>query len=102
MTMITNPFDARIQAIFLKGHLKLVAAGMTPPRTYKHGANEDDFSRWFIAAKSDATFGSFELGDTYARDVLNYGLLVAATPEWLEQYRQKSTIHPDHRVTALD
>jgi len=71
-------------------------------KTYKHGANEDDFSRWFIAAKSDATFGSFELGDTYARDVLNYGLLVAATPEWLEQYRQKSTIHPDHRVTALD
>jgi len=37
MTTITNPWEARIQAVFLKGHLKLVAAGMTPPRGVRKG-----------------------------------------------------------------
>ena len=40
-----------------------------------------------MAAKSDATFGSFELGDTYKNEVTRYGRLVAATPEWIEEYR---------------
>jgi len=40
-----------------------------------------------VAAKSDATFGSFEGGDTYKREVTSYGRLVAAEPEWLAAYR---------------
>lgn len=57
-------------------------------KTYKQPSSEakDPYARWFIAAKSDATFGSFELGDTYALDVKGYGVLVAATPEWHEAY----------------
>lgn len=55
-------------------------------KTYKQVKNEDAYARWFVAAKSDATFGSFELGDTYALEVKRYGQLVAAEPAWLEAY----------------
>ena len=51
-------------------------------KTYKQVKNEDAYARWFVAAKSDATFGEFEMGDTYALEVKRYGRLVAATPEW--------------------
>jgi len=56
-------------------------------KTYKLAKNEDSYSRWQVAAKSEATFGSFELGDTYKGDVTSYGRLVAADPEWLATYR---------------
>ena len=58
-------------------------------KTYKMPKSEDKdpYARWFVAAKSDATFGGFELGDTYKAEVTRYGRLVAATPEWLEAYR---------------
>ena len=55
-------------------------------KTYKQVQNEDAYARWFVAAKSDATFGSFELGDTYAIEVKRYGTLVAADPAWQEAY----------------
>lgn len=57
-------------------------------KTYKTPANEkkDPYARWLVAAKSDATFGSFEGGDTYAAEVKRYGQLVAAEPGWLEAY----------------
>jgi hypothetical protein len=48
---------------------------------------KDPYARWLVAAKSDATFGSFEGGDTYKRDVTSYGRLVAADPEWIQAYR---------------
>ena len=59
-------------------------------KTYKTPENEakDQYARWFVWAKSSATFGSFEGGDTYRNDVLSYGQLVAAEPEWLEAQRQ--------------
>lgn len=57
-------------------------------KTYKMPKSEakDPYARWFVAAKSDNTFGSFEYGDTYKNEVVNYGQLVAATPEWLDAY----------------
>ena len=57
-------------------------------KTYKTPANErkNDYSRWFVAAKSPHTWGEFEMGDTYAKEVVTYGRLVAAEPEWLEAY----------------
>jgi hypothetical protein len=63
-------------------------------KTYKVSGNEakDQYARWFVAAKSPMTFGSFELGDTYAVEVRRYGRLVAATPEWLEAYGKGSDI----------
>jgi len=40
-------------------------------KTYKTVKSEakDPYARWFVAAKSSNTFGSFELGDTYASEV---------------------------------
>jgi len=60
-------------------------------KTYKMPKSEakDAYARWFVAAKaakSDATYGRFELGDTYARDMTSYGRLVAADPAWIEAY----------------
>ena len=57
-------------------------------KTYKHPDAEvgDMYARWFIAAKSPMTYGSFEMGDTYATDIVNTGNLVAASPEWAEHY----------------
>ena len=44
-------------------------------KKYKNPINEaeDPFARWFTAAKSEATFGSWEYGDTYVRDILSTG-----------------------------
>jgi hypothetical protein len=44
-------------------------------KTYQHPDNEkqNPYARWFVAAKSDLTHGSWEYGDTYARDVQRYG-----------------------------
>jgi len=56
-------------------------------KTHKMAKNEGYNAAWQVAAKSEATFGSFELGDTYKRDVTSYGRLVAADPEWLAVYR---------------
>jgi hypothetical protein len=53
-------------------------------KTYKAPENEakDKYARWMVAAKSDNTYGSFEMGDIYAKDILTYGRLVAATQDW--------------------
>ena len=34
---------------------------------------ENQFARWFCAVKSPMTYGSWEMGDVYARDVKTYG-----------------------------
>ena len=47
---------------------------------------ENRFARWFVAAKSPMTWGAFEMGDTYAREVTGYGRLVAADAAWREAY----------------
>mgnify|MGYP003127594520 FL=1 len=48
---------------------------------------KDQYARWFTAAKSDATFGSWEYGDQYAGMIRSCYKLPRAEPEWLEQYR---------------
>lgn len=63
-------------------------------KTYKQVKNEDTYARWLVAAKSKATWGSFDMGDTYAAEVQRYGALVAAEPAWLEAYGYKQTYLP--------
>lgn len=57
-------------------------------KTYKAPESEakDPHARWFVWAKSPMTWGSFEGGDTYAREVKRYGRLVAADAAWREAY----------------
>ena len=40
---------------------------------------------WFVAAQSDFTFGSYDMGDEYAPNVRPY-TLVSCTDEWREHY----------------
>ena len=42
-----------------------------------HKEAENRFARWFCAVRSPMTFGSWEMGDVYARDVKTYGKLTA-------------------------
>ena len=35
------------------------------------------YARWFVAAKSDATFGSWEYGDNYIKDITSFCSRVA-------------------------
>ena len=57
-------------------------------KTYKKPDNckADPNSTWFTAAKSDATFGSWEYGDQYADDIMNKFQMIGCTPEWKEAY----------------
>ena len=60
-------------------------------KTYQHPEKEADnlYARWFVAAKSPYTHGSWEMGDDYAREILTYGTLQEATSEWKELYTGK-------------
>ena len=66
-------------------------------KTYKQPSSEakDPYARWMVSAKSDATFGSFEGGDTYRNEVMRYGTLVAATPQWQEVYATRLLPTPE-------
>jgi hypothetical protein len=58
-------------------------------KTYKHSAAEikDPHARWFVAATSPMMQGgSYEMGDTYAAEIRQFGTLTQADPEWREQY----------------
>ena len=46
------------------------------------------YATWMVAAQSEATFGGWDMGDTYASEVLMYGQLESATPEF-EAYLQE-------------
>ena len=35
---------------------------------------KNPYARWFCAVKSDMTYGSFELGDTYVSEIKRYGV----------------------------
>lgn len=59
-------------------------------KTYKKPENEDEYARWFVSATSDLMFdGEYEYGDTYATEILAYGNLVYAEPEWQAHYGNK-------------
>ena len=47
-------------------------------KKYQNAENEakNEYARWFCAVKSDMTYGSFELGDTYVADIKAYGTKV--------------------------
>tara|TARA_R110001599_G_scaffold87321_1_gene233154 strand:+ start:1433 stop:1696 length:264 start_codon:yes stop_codon:yes gene_type:complete len=58
-------------------------------KTYKQPSSEakDPYARWFVAARSPLTDGRWEMGDTYKQEVIRYGRLTSATPEWKESYK---------------
>ena len=42
---------------------------------------QNPYARWFMATKGPGTFGSYELGDGYVKDVKQYGTLTYSSPE---------------------
>jgi len=57
-------------------------------KTYKHSDAErkDPYARWFLATSSPMTDFRDELGDGYAREVIENGILVDADPAWRDEY----------------
>ena len=58
-------------------------------KTYKHSDAErkDPCARWFVAATSPHMHdGSYEMGDTYACEILEMGQLIDADPAWRDEY----------------
>ena len=52
-------------------------------KNYQNDVNKN-YARWFCAVKSPFTYGSFEMGDTYVKDVMGSRYLVAAHPDFIE------------------
>ena len=52
-------------------------------KKYQSPENEakNTHARWFCAVKSDMTYGSFEMGDTYVSDIKAYGVKVKQSPD---------------------
>lgn len=58
-------------------------------KTYKMPKSEakDPYARWLVAATSPMMFdGEYEMGDTYAQEIKQFGQLVDADPEWRDAY----------------
>lgn len=47
---------------------------------------ENPYARWFVAVKTDMTFGSYDIGDSYISEAIRGLKLVEATDEWREVY----------------
>lgn len=59
-------------------------------QAYEPPEDEDKNPRhaaWFIAGRSDGTFGRWEYGDTYRENILDTMHLKYASPEFIEAYR---------------
>jgi hypothetical protein len=57
-------------------------------KTYQKPENElkNQYGRWFVAVKTDHTFGSFDMGDNYISEVVSGLKLTFASDEFKENY----------------
>ena len=57
-------------------------------KTYQKPSNEskNPYARWFVAVRSDHTYGSFDMGDSYISEVTQGLTLKQADPLFTEQY----------------
>ena len=61
-------------------------------KTYQHPDKEktNQYARWYVAARSPMTHGSWEYGDTYVTEIQQYGRLLTSDDEgrklWAEYY----------------
>ena len=74
-------------AIF-KGYGPFGETEMRLLKTYQLPAKEKDnqYARWFVAVKSEMTYGSYAMGDSYIREATMGLTRVYAHPLYLEQY----------------
>ena len=57
-------------------------------KTYQSAEKEktNQYARWFVAVKSDFTYGSFDMGDSYIVDAIRGLSLVECDLAWVEEY----------------
>jgi hypothetical protein len=57
-------------------------------KTYQHPEKEktNPYARWMVAVKSDFTFGSYDMGDSYIQEAILGLTLKDCTEEWKEYY----------------
>ena len=60
-------------------------------KTYQLPAKEKEnpYARWFVAVKTDMTYGSYDMGDSYIKEAIMGLTRVYADPLYLEQYSWK-------------
>ena len=51
-----------------------------------YSTKQEEFSRWYTVAKSDMTYGQYEYGDVYIKELTDNFELVYASPEFIKQY----------------
>ena len=80
--------DQQPYAVYQASSYDLGVITIAVLKTYKKPDNckKDQHSRWFTAAKSDATYGSWDYGDQYADAIMNKFTLIECTPEWKAAY----------------
>ena len=77
-------------AIF-KGYGPFGETEMRLLKTYQLPAKEKEnrYARWFVAVKTDMTYGSYDMGDSYIKEAIMGLTRVYADPLYLEQYSWK-------------
>ncbi len=57
-------------------------------KTYqsKDKESKNEYARWYVASRSPYTYGSWEYGDIYVKDVISFHNLIASTDEWKKEY----------------
>ena len=102
MTKTKNPFGKTVRhdqayATYRAGDMEWRVL-----KTYKKPANEasDPYARWYVAAKSPMTYGSWEMGDAYAAEIKQLGNLVFCTPEWQEHYLGQVVLRASRIIPA--
>lgn len=49
---------------------------------------KNKYARWMLAVRSPHTFGGYDMGDTYIKDVLSFGALESATDEFKAYFEE--------------
>jgi hypothetical protein len=55
-----------------------------------YSTKQEEFSRWYTVAKSDMSYGTYEYGDVYIKELTDNLELVYASPEFIKQYPELS------------
>ena len=87
-------------AIF-KGYGPFGETEMRLLKTYQLPAKEKEnqYARWFVAVKSDMTYGSYDMGDSYIKEATMGLTLTYASDEYKKQYLPSLDIDADAMVT---
>jgi hypothetical protein len=68
---IEHPYEVWTSPVFGGCEYRILKKYQSPEAEAKN-----PYARWMVAAKSPATFGGWDMGDTYIKDITTYGTKV--------------------------